>query len=386
MKPLRLSALALCIGPVVLAACSSPADPEVASDDAALSIDARLGEVREPNEAALVKGVAEAATSQLSQAREESADKVARRDAHPKAHGCVTGSFAVNADVPEDMRVGTFQPGKRYDAWVRFSNGSQKDDRKDDARGMAIKLLGVEGERLLTGEEPTAHTHDLVLTNHHTFFITNVADYVKFMQTVTEKGNPLSFFFSLNVFDLHLREAWLARQFTTQPISSPLTSRYFSATPYKLGSQAVKYAVTPCKGADTSGNHEDEDNYLGAALKKGLATSAACFDFMIQRRAIPDDMPIEDSTITWEEADSAFVPVGRLTIPAQTFDSPEQKKHCENLSFSPWHGTTPHRPLGSMNRTRKVVYEATSKLRHKLNGAPRVEPTSLDVPGATSAP
>lgn len=44
-----------------------------------------------------------------------------------------------------------FLPGKTYQAWIRFSNGSkdaQQADIKKDARGMAIKLLGVPGEKL----------------------------------------------------------------------------------------------------------------------------------------------------------------------------------------------------------------------------------------------
>ena len=365
---------------VLLAACAAPPADDADNAAADLTGSDGLGEALEPNEAALVKEIAEAATTQLSQAHAASGDKVARRDAHPKAHGCVTGSFAVRNDVPADLRGDTFQPGKHYPTWVRFSNGSNQDDRKNDARGMAIKLLGVSGDRLLTSEAPGTNTHDLVLTNHDKFFLSNITDYVKFMKTVTDKGNPISFFISFNIFDLHLREAFLARQFTTQPISSPLTSRYWSATPYKLGNQAVKYSMQPCAGADVSGKHADAENYLATAMKSQLAAGDACFDFMVQRRSNPDDMHIEDSTVAWQESDSPFVKIATLTIPKQTFDSPAQEKLCENLSFTPWHATQEHRPLGSLNRTRKVVYEATSTLRHKLNGTARVEPTDLTVP------
>jgi catalase len=353
------------------------------TDEAQLTqVNASLGEKLEPNEASLVKQIADAATAQVLGSQSADPQRIARRDAHPKAHGCVKASLTVNADAPADLRVGTFaQPGKKYDAWIRYSNGSKQDDRENDARGMAIKLLNAEGSgaRLLTNEDPGAKTHDLVLTNHHTFFITNLVDYTNFMNTVTEKkGNPISFFISWNPFDWHLREAWLARNFTTQPISSPTTARYFSATPYALGNKVVKYAATPCNNAlDTSGNHADNENFLGAALKQSLAAGGqgACFDFAVQKRTA--DMSVEDSTVTWEEEDSPFVKIARINIPAQTFDSAEQQRFCENLSFTPWHATEAHRPLGSMNRTRKVVYEATSAARHQLNGVPRIEPSSL---------
>ena len=378
MKALRtgliLSMFAIACG------AAGNADEDVATgDEAALTeVDTAKGEKLEPNEEATVKQIADAASQQVLQSKQNDPQHIARRDAHPKAHGCVTASFNVFPNVPADMRVGTFQPGKHYDAWVRFSNGSNADDTKNDARGMAIKVLGASGARLLAGEEATAHTHDLVLSNHHTFFISNLQDYVGFMNTVTQKGNPLSFFIGWNPLDWHLRSAFLANKFTTQPISSPLTSRYWSVTPYALGEKVVKYAAYPCGGADTSGEHANDPNFLGTAMKAGLAQpGGACFEFAIQRRG--SDMSVEDSTVTWSEDESPFVPVARLTIPQQSFDSPEQIAHCENLSFSPWHGTTEHRPLGSLNRTRKVVYEATSAARHKLNGAPRKEPTSLDL-------
>lgn len=364
------------------AAACAPASDDTSSDEAPISeANEALGEKLEPNEAALVTAISKAATEQVRQSQQTRPDHVAKRDAHPKAHGCVKATFTVDSVVAEDLAVGTFQPSKRYDAWIRFSNGSKEDDRESDARGMAIKLLGVDGPRLLQNESPGAHTHDLLLTNHNRFFLTNLADYTEFMKDVAEKGNPLSFFISWNPLNWHLRAGLLAYQFTSEPISSPLTSRYWSAVPYKLGNQAVKYSARPCGTAlDRSGNHPDDPAFLSKALKAGLANGrGACFDFMVQRRGDADDMPVEDSTVEWSEDDSPFEAIAKIEIPAQTFDSPEQTKFCENLSFTPWHATPDHRPLGSMNRTRKVVYEATSAERHKLNGAVRAEPTNLVV-------
>ncbi len=360
-----------------LLACAAPTEgDDEGSSEAAIEADARLGEALEEGETALVSRIADAAAQQLRDAQRANGG-IAKRDAHPKAHGCVTASFTVDPNIPADLRVGTFVPGKRYDAWIRFSNGSKADDRENDARGMAVKVLGAEGQRLLANEDPGARTHDFVLSNHHTFFVSNLTDYVRFMETVVEKGNPLSFFLSWNPFDMHLREGYLAYKFTTQPISNPLTSRYFSVTPYALGRTAVKYAATPCAGADTSGDHPDAADYLSSAMKQSLASGEACFRFGIQKRR--GDMPVEDPTVTWDEEESPFVDIATIRIPRQAFDSDAQKTFCENLSFTPWHATKEHRPLGSTNRARKVVYETTSKVRHELNGAPRREPTDLTV-------
>ena len=120
-------------------------------------------------------------------------------------------------------------------------------------------------------------------------------------------------------------------------------------------------------------------NFLRLNLARHLAERDAEFDFMVQRRLKPDSMPVEDATIEWKEADAPFVPVARITIPKQVFDSPGQMLFCENLSFSPWHCIPEQRPLGGLNRLRRVVYETISRVRHELNHAARKEPTDFSI-------
>jgi len=86
-------------------------------------------------------------------------------------------------------------------------------------------------------------------------------------------------------------------------------------------------------------------------------------------------MPIEDAGVTWSEEASPFRKVATIRIPAQIFDTEEQMKMAENFSFTPWHSLPEHRPLGSINRARRLVYETISKYRHETNNAPRTEPT-----------
>jgi hypothetical protein len=68
--------------------------------------------------------------------------------------------------------------------------------------------------------------------------------------------------------------------------------------------------------------------------------------------------------------------VASITIPPQSFDSPEQLEFCTNLSFTPWHCIDAHRPLGGINRVRRTVYETVSRLRHDPEHPPR-EPTDF---------
>ena len=80
----------------------------------------------------------------------------------------------------------------------------------------------------------------------------------------------------------------------------------------------------------------------------------------------------------WDEARSPPIEVAMIRIPRQRSDGAAQQAFCENLSFTPWHSLPEHRPIGGINRVRKAVYLAVSTLRHRLNQAPRVEPTAVE--------
>ena len=153
-----------------------------------------------------------------------------------------------------------------------------------------------------------------------------------------------------------------------------LNLRYWSVTPYLFGDIPCKFSAKPC-GSAFAFNERQGPNFLRDNLAKSLATAEATFDFCVQLRTKPEAMPVEDPRIEWREADSPFIPIARITIPRQTFETAEQTAFCENLSFTPWHGLDAHRPLGGINRARRVVYETISRLRHDINGTAREEPT-----------
>jgi hypothetical protein len=48
------------------------------------------------------------------------------------------------------------------------------------------------------------------------------------------------------------------------------------------------------------------------------------------------------------------------------------------LSFNSRRGLAAHRPMGSINRLKQKVYEASSNFRHEKNHVPRLEPTDID--------
>jgi hypothetical protein len=70
--------------------------------------------------------------------------------------------------------------------------------------------------------------------------------------------------------------------------------------------------------------------------------------------------------------------VARLYVPAQTAWSPERSAAVDDgMSFSPWHCLAAHRPLGSIMRLRRRVYEASAAFRAEHAGRPIEEPVAL---------
>jgi hypothetical protein len=114
-------------------------------------------------------------------------------------------------------------------------------------------------------------------------------------------------------------------------------------------------------------------------MVRQLSSGDAYFDFAVQKQVDPYTMPIEDPGKEWSESESPFLKVATIRILKQEFDSEKQREFGENLSYSPWHALPEHRPLGGINRARKVVYAFISTFRHEYNHVPRTEPTSWEI-------
>ena len=56
-------------------------------------------------------------------------------------------------DLPEHARAGLFARPATYRAYVRFSNGAGRvqHDKVPDVRGIAVKILGVLGKKVIAG-------------------------------------------------------------------------------------------------------------------------------------------------------------------------------------------------------------------------------------------
>jgi hypothetical protein len=346
------------------------------------------------------------------------------RDQHPKQTGCLRALFVVGKNLDERYRKGLFEEPRVFKAWIRFSNGAHFDDRKPDAHGMAIKLMGVDGPKVLEAEED-ATTQDFVLCDNPTFIVRDALSYKDFSGVLLKaKGKepssvysflglflsgPLRSFATLVLLSLTPRRFFLfvrLIRFASKRIANPLTTRYWSTTPYGFGNACAKFSVVPADfpgGTAAEGPADDSyealtdflrpaiametlvpkaregsPDYLREAIGRTLSVRGAVFLFKVQLFRDNATTPIENPTVEWSEDAAPFHTVGWIWVPKQVFDTPGRMAFGENLSFTPWHAIVAHKPEGQINLVRRFVYTKLSAIRHQLNGVVPREPQVTD--------
>ena len=328
------------------------------------------------DEAALTQGIIEDAIRIVEQHRDNTR---VLRDAHAKAHGCVKAQVTVLQNLVPELRHGVLaEPGKTWQAWVRLSNGNAypQFDRIRDARGMAIKLLDVPGEKL-TRDPRHAGEQDFVMFNHPVFFVRDVAEYKQNFAAQASGQKIQAFFPSWDPRSWEIRHLIIALKTLAPAPDSPVSATYSSIAPFKLGPHNIKYRVVPdpqsCPPYQLPEQNTALPNFLRNALYQQLSLDRvpACFALQVQRQNADYYMPIEDTSVQWSEDISPFETVATVRVEPQDFDTREQNLACDNLSFNPWHALPEHRPIGGINRLRKAVYEAVSVYRHQRNAAPQ---------------
>jgi hypothetical protein len=287
------------------------------------------------------------------------------RGLHAKGKLGVEAELRVLPDLPEHARVGLFAAPAIHRAYVRFSNGSGKRqaDAKPDVRGVAIKLVGVPGKKLIPGMEQET-TQDFLLIRSPSTPFQNAEDFVAFVRAAE---NPLLLLPRvLGTFGL--RRGFALLKTLSAGLSLPMTTlastRYFSALPIKLGPYAVHLALTP-KDESTKAARGGPD-HLGEGLAATLRERAVRYDLQVQFYVDAEKTPIEDASVEWSEHVSPFLTVAELTLPKQDVSTPRGQKlaaFIERLSFDPWHALEEHRPLGNMMRARNHAYRLSTQER-----------------------
>lgn len=277
-----------------------------------------------------------------------------KRAFHAKLQaGIVNARFVIAADLPEDLRLGMFQPGAEYPTVIRFSNasGTVKADTAKDLRGLACKIDTEYG------------VQDFLATNGSASHARDVRQFIAFALAMS--GSKLLILPRL-IASVGLLET--VRMFRTvikqgsRPVESLAKETYFSRSAYAIGDYAVAFRFVPHGCADAS--VDKSDDYLRLDLTERLKRGPVVFDFQIQLFRNEQSTPIEDGSLEWN---TPLITIAQLVIPQQDLTSEEAhaaRETVDGLAFTPWNLSEGVRPLGSQNRGRKPVYRASVALRN----------------------
>ena len=349
-------------------------------------------EVPEENEAATNEGLIEA-LGKISETTFEHLGH-AIRSVHAKGHGVLRGEMVVLDKLPPELAQGLFAKPGHYPVAMRLSTlpGDILDDSVSTPRGLAVKVIGVEGARLPGSEADT--TQDFVMVNAPAFSAPNAAKFLanlKMVAGTTDKVEGLKKTISAvarsteAVIEAAGSKSPTITTMGGQPATNILGDTFYSQVPILYGDYIAKFSVAPIfhlsrlTGAPI--DLSADPNVLRDTVSQYFATNGGEWELRIQLCTDLETMPIEDASVTWPEEASPYIAVARLKVgPQAAWGAENVAAIDEGLAFSPWHGLAAHRPLGSIMRTRNTTYTSSVGFRSRHNGCPIHEPKA-DVTG-----
>jgi hypothetical protein len=343
-----------------------------------------------PDEDEQVRQVVEA----MERANEQVAAKHRHglRDAHAKSHGVLAGELRIESALPDHLAQGLFATPRTYPVIVRFSTapGDLRSDQVPVQRGMAIKVLGVDGPRAV---DDGFTTQDFLLVNHPTLPFGTIGEYAK-LQKLLERQPRQS--------DQRLRASGLGARVVARGLARlgrPLPpaietlsaannhilgETFHSMAALRYGEHVAKISAAPRSQNVRALTGRPVDRRAGESALRGLVVAfftqqSAEYELRAQLCVDTDRMPIEDASVLWPEELSPHEVLAVLHLPAQPPYSDKRRRYADDvLSFNPWHALAAHRPLGSIMRSRRAAYARSSAFRHRVNGTDQHEPSSID--------
>ncbi len=313
------------------------------------------------------------------------------RGQHAKIHAGVNNAeFQVSPELPEDLRQGFFQPGRKYPATLRFSNadGLNRPDTELDLRGISVRLS-------FEDRKP----HDFLFVNVPVSHVRNAVEFMIVTTAIARKGMMYRLSGDAGEFVSDLEEVagklqtpgsgkpfeWLkdrvnarfeaARMLTvlgaqvirSAGIKSLVTQDYWARPALQFGQLAVQFRLRPVSRAKLRPEASGPD-LLRADLQRRLKAGPIVLQVELQRFVDEETTPIEDASKEWSEDDSPFIPVAQIVIPEQDLSAKAQEAvnaEVDALQFSPWNNIAGDflRPLGGMNRGRRLAYRASAEFR-----------------------
>jgi hypothetical protein len=271
-------------------------------------------------------------------------------------------SLHILDDISPELCAGWVQAGRTYPVIVRFSNASPipHPDGRRDLRGVALRIAVSDNEQ-----------HDLLATNFPVSHARDARQFVAFAKAIS--GGPLQQIFGILRLLLSYGPFEIVRMFrnaysaSSRKIQSLALETFWSRGAYRWGETlAVRFLLRGMQAPGTSLEPTADSQYLSNELAGRLASGDVRFGLCVQRYRDETSTPIEDGAVEWTEEKAPLERVAILQIERQdtsTASSRADAARIEDLRFNPWNTTDEFRPLGNLNRARKLAYDASSAQR-----------------------
>jgi hypothetical protein len=345
-------------------------------------------EIAEEGEAETIAGLNEAMHGIAATVDKDTGH--AQRGVHAKSHGLLRGTLRVLPNLPPDYSQGLFDHvGGEWEVVMRLSTtpGDLLGDKVSTPRGMAIKVIGVPGERLPDGVGDA--TQDFVMVNGPVFLAPTAKKFlgnVKLLAATTDKAPALKQALSaaLRGTEKALEavgiESGAIKGLGGQALTHILGEAFFTQAPILFGRYMAKLSLAPVSPEllalkDQEVDLDHKPNGLRGAVVDFMTEHGAEWELRVQLCTDLQAMPIEDASVEWT---SPWIAVARISAPPQAgWTHGLSVLVDDGMQFSPWHCLAAHRPIGSIMRVRRAVYAASARFRAERNGAPLAEPRDL---------
>ncbi len=187
------------------------------------------------------------------------------RSVHAKSHGLLRAELEVLSGLSEPLRQGLFSESRRYDTIMRFSTnpGDILSDHISAPRGLAVKVLGAEGEMHPSHKGHT--TQDFVFNNSRVFHAPNAKAFLSGIRVLDRHVNDSEAFKQTVSSTAQLVEEALELVGSSSavltgvghPATEPLGETYFTAVPLRYSDFFGKFQLVPVSESlkDLYGKH-----------------------------------------------------------------------------------------------------------------------------------
>ncbi|KQP75418.1 catalase [Methylobacterium sp. Leaf111] len=310
------------------------------------------------------------------------------RSVHAKSHGILEGELRIDDALPAELAQGLFARPGTHKVFMRLSTnaGDILPDAVSLPRGLALKVLDVEGERLAGAD---GATQNFIMVNGKVFQAPSAQKFLgslKLLAGTTDRAEGLKVAASTVLRGVNKALQAVGVESTTlaslggAPNVDPLGETYYSVTPFRYGDYIAKFSVAPVAPALTAltGNEIDASgrpNAIRETVQSEMRGIEGVWEFRVQLCRDLARQPVEDPTVEWDEVEAPFQRVGLITVrPQDSWDPSRVQAVDEGMRFSIWTGLAAHQPLGNINRARNAPYKHSAEFRQRFNGCPIHEP------------